>query len=596
MPTYQAPIRDTQYVLNAIAGLPALATRPAFEHVNSDVVQSILEAGGDFVSDHLAPLNAIGDQGCTHHDDGRVSTPPGFRDAYQTYCEAGWSTLIGPAQFGGQALPQVLWLAFEQFVLGANMSFSAYLSLTNGVVAVLLAHGTDELRRLYLAHLIRGEWSGTMNLTEPQCGSDLSLVRTRARRVSSSEFAISGTKIFITSGEHDLTDNIVHLVLARIEDAPSGVRGLSLFLVPKMLVAADGSLGARNQVFCRSIEHKMGLNGSATCTMSYEEAKGFLVGEEGKGLAAMFVMMNLARLHVGIQALGAADAAYQHAVGYARERRQGRAVVGTHEPNQAADPIIVHPDVRRMLMECKAVTEGNRAFCLWTAAQADLAAHPVDSAEAERATDLLSLLTPVVKAFVSESSFLCTITAQQVFGGHGYIRETGAEQSVRDARITMIYEGTNGIQAMDLAARKIMQHGGKAVRQFLTIIDEEIDVATRDPELHRMAASLKEARNELEHATRWLTEFGSQHSEHIGAGAHSYLELLGKVSLGLMWLKMAHYSNGARQRSGEERAFHDAKVATAEFYFDRILPDVHALRAKISSGSRSTMRVPPDQL
>lgn len=597
MRSYVAPVRDTLYVLDAVIALPALSGHPAFRGVNRDMVESILGAGGKFVAEVIAPLHRIGDRGCTRHADGSVTAPPGYKEAYAAFCAAGWPSLLGPTQYGGQGLPHIVWLAFEEFVLGANMTFSPYLSLTQGVIAALLSYGTDEMRQLYLPRLISGEWSGTMNLTEPQCGTDLGLIRTRADRTPDGNFVISGTKIFITSGEHDLSSNIVHLVLARIQGAPAGVRGLTLFLVPKILPQHDGSLGARNGVSCVSIEHKMGLNGSATCTMSYDGATGFLVGEEGKGVAAMFVMMNLARLHVAVQGLGAADAAYQHALGYARERRQGRASKGARQPDQPADLLLVHPDVRRMLMECKAQIEGCRALCLWAALQADVARSAAAPQEREVANELLGLLTPVVKAHVTDMGYRCTTLAQQVFGGHGYIRETGVEQFVRDVRIAMIYEGTNGVQAMDLAGRKIVQNGGRGMRHLSALLADQVrDAVSSDyPQLQQMGCALQQAAEELQRATSWLTERNQTDPDDVGAGAWSYLQLFATVCVGSMWLKMASWSRAHMQDSTQDAAFHEAKLGTAQFYFDRLLPDAYALRLKIESGARSTMQLADDQ-
>lgn len=592
---YKAPVRDATYVLDAVVGVRELATHAGFGNVDRDTIADILSEGGKFVEQAVAPLDRVGDPGCIRQEDGRIVTPAGYREAYKAFCEAGWSTLLSPTEYGGQGLPHFVWLAFEEFVLGGSMSFSAYLSLTNGVIEALIAHGTEQQRQLYLPRLVSGEWSGTMNLTEPQCGTDLGLVRTRAERRQDGTYAVTGNKIFITSGEHDLTSNIIHLVLARVEGAPAGVRGLSLFLVPKNLVRGDGTIGARNAVCCTGIEHKMGLSGSATCALSYDAATGFLVGEESKGLAAMFVMMNLARLQVGVQGLGGAEAAYQHAVRYARERRQGRALKGPREPHQAADLLLVHPDVRRMLMECKSLIEGSRAFCLWAALQADLAKCAPTEHDRHEANELLGLLTPVVKAFTTDLGYRCATTAQQVFGGHGYIRDIGAEQFVRDVRITMVYEGANGVQAMDLAARKVVQNGGRAASRLIALMEKDIQSAADLAQLRSSSLAFARALEELCQATRWLVANGQEDPDNIGAGAYSYLEMMGIACLGFMWLKMARYSAAARNVHGEDVAFHEAKLMTAQFYFDRLLPDIYAQRPKIESGSRSTMQLPDSQ-
>ncbi|WP_425229902.1 acyl-CoA dehydrogenase C-terminal domain-containing protein [Sphingomonas sp.] len=594
MPTYTPPVRDTRFVLEHIVGLQGHAGQPGFEGATPDVVDAVLEEGGRFVAEVLFPLNHSGDQeGCTRHPDGSVTTPAGFKDAYRQFVESGWATLGNHPDYGGQGMPHVISTAFQEYMIASNMAFAMYPGLTHGAIAALTAAGSPEQKATYLPKLVSGEWGGTMNLTEPQCGTDLGLIRTRAEPQADGSWAITGTKIFISSGEHDLTENIIHLVLAKTPGAPDSSKGISLFVVPKIMVEGDGSLGARNAVSCGSIEHKMGIHANSTCVMNYDGATGWLVGEEMRGLTAMFVMMNAARLGVGLQGLGVAEVAYQNGVAYARDRRQGRALTGAREPAEKADPLLVHPDVRRMLMEAKALTEGLRALCLWGALQVDLEHKAVDDSERQTAADLIGLLTPVIKGFGTDMGYRIATDMQQVFGGHGYIAEWGMEQYVRDARIAMIYEGTNGVQAMDLVGRKLAQHGGRAIQAFMTLVTRKLADAPADAAVAAYAAQLKEALGDLQSATLWFLANGMKNPEHVGAGAVPYMHLLGLVATGAMWLDMAAAAVRLKAADGEDAAFLDAKLVTARFYGERLLPRTASLRREIEGGADAVMALPP---
>lgn len=591
MPIYQAPTRDVRFIINDVLALES----HGFAGVSADIIDAVIDEAGRFAGEVLAPLNLPGDvAGCTRQADGSVTTPAGFREAHRQFREAGWSTIAAPEAFGGQGLPEVLGFAVEEFMSSANQSFAMYPGLTNGAVAALLAKGSPELQQRYVPKMVANEWLGTMNLTEPQCGTDLGLIRTRAEPNADGSWAISGTKIFISAGEHDLTDNIIHLVLARRPDAPDGTKGISLFVVPKVLLGEDGSPGARNAVSCGALEHKMGIHANATCVMNYDGATGWLVGEENKGLAAMFIMMNVARLGVGIQGLSQAEAAFQNGLAYARERRQGRALTGAAEPDEAADPLIVHPDVRRLLMDAKAFTEGMRALYLWIGLQVDLSHRAPDEKARQQADDLVGLLTPVIKGYGTDKGFETAVAMQQIWGGHGYIAENGMDQFVRDARITMIYEGANGVQAMDLVGRKLAANGGRAIQAFFALVDAECAAAKSEPRLADLATRVEKTNGELKAATMWFMQNGMANPDNAGAGAYAYMHIAGIVALGLVWLRMGAASTRALAAGSGDAAFHEAKLVTAQYFAERFTPDAGALRRKLEGGAKSLMALAPD--
>ncbi|HZF75216.1 MAG TPA: acyl-CoA dehydrogenase C-terminal domain-containing protein, partial [Acetobacteraceae bacterium] len=571
MPTYRAPLRDMRFVLNELADPARLRALPGCEEVAPDLLDPVLEEAAKLCEEVLTPLNRPGDEEGCRLENGVVRTPQGFPEAYAAFRDGGWPSLNCDPDYGGQGLPKTISLFVEEMICSANLSFGMYPGLSHGAYSALRLHGTDELKQRFLPKLVSGEWTGTMCLTEPQCGTDLGLIRTRAVPSDDGSHRITGNKIFISAGEHDLAENILHLVLAKLPDAPPGTKGISLFLVPKFLPTEDGRPGARNGVTCTGLEHKMGIKASSTCAMAFEDAKGWLVGQPHKGLRAMFTMMNEARLSVGIQGLGIAEASYQNAVAYARDRLQGRALGGVAAPDKPADPIIVHPDVRRMLLTMRAYTEGCRALGTLIALENDVAVLHPDRAEREAAEDLVALMTPVVKAMFTDLGTECANLGMQVYGGHGYIREWGMEQFVRDARIAQIYEGTNGIQALDLVGRKMGAHGGRSLRRFFHPLLAWIEARQDDERMAEFVLPLSKAFGRLQQATAEVARRGMGDPFEAGAAATDYLRLFGLVALAHVWARMAELS------LGREEPFYVAKLATARFFFPRILPQTSAL-------------------
>jgi acyl-CoA dehydrogenase len=594
MPTYRAPVSDTVFLLRDVFDYPNTANAPGFSDAPIDLVETVLAEGAKFVEEVVQPLNRIGDvEGCRRHDDGSVTTPKGFKEAYKALVEGGWVGLAGDPAFGGQGLPAFLAVLFSEYEYSANVAFSMYPGLTNGAVAALMAHASDELKSRYLPKMTTGEWTGTMNLTEPQCGTDLGLIKTRAVPQGDGSYAITGQKIFISAGEHDLTENIIHLVLARIEGAPAGTKGISLFLVPKFLPDGDGGVGERNHVVCGSIEHKMGIHANTTAVLNYDGAKGWLVGEEHRGLPAMFVMMNGARLGVAVQGLAISEVAYQNAAAYAKDRRQGRSLKGAAEPDKPADLLLVHPDVRRMLLEIRSFNEAARALMIWIALAQDETRYAPDAKARQAADDRLGLLTPVLKGVFTDHGFANAVKAQQVLGGHGYIAEWGMEQFVRDARIAMIYEGANGVQALDLVARKLPKDGGRALMAFLGEVSQFLAGAKDDAALAPYLTGLQAALGHLQQASMWLSRNGLADPDNAGAASTDYMHLFGLTALGYMWARIVKVVL-ARQAQAESNPALDAKLTLAKFFSERMLPETAAHLARLSAGGATVMALPAE--
>jgi acyl-CoA dehydrogenase len=594
MPTYKAPVGDTLFLLNDVFNYANYANAAAFSEAPIDVVEAVLGEGAKFVEEVIQPLNRVGDiEGCRRHDDGSVTTPKGFRQAYKALVDGGWVGLAGDPAFGGQGLPPFLAVLFSEYANSANVAFWMYPGLTNGAVAALTVHASEDLKSRYLPKMTTGEWTGTMCLTEPHCGTDLGLIKTRAVPQADGSHAVTGQKIFISAGEHDLAENIVHLVLARIEGAPEGVKGISLFVVPKFLPGPDGAVGERNGVECGSIEHKMGIHGNATAVLNFDDAKGWLIGEPHRGLPAMFVMMNSARLGVAVQGLGVSEVAYQNAAAYAKERRQGRSLKGPVEPGKPADLLLVHPDVRRMLLEVRAFNEAARALLVWVALTQDEARHAPDAKARQAADDRLGLMTPVLKGMFTDYGFANAVKAQQVLGGHGYIAEWGMEQFVRDARIAMIYEGANGVQALDLVARKLPKDGGRALMTFLAEVSQFLAAEKNDAGLAPYLDGLKAALGHLQQASLWLSRNGLADPENAGAASTDYMHLFGLTALGYMWARVVK-AVLARQARAESNPALDAKLILAKFFNERMLPETAAHLARLSSGASTLMALPAE--
>ncbi len=587
MATYKAPIRDMQFVLHELIDAESSFKKLGFEDASADVIDAILEEGAKLCENVIFPLNRSGDQEGCRYSDGKVTTPGGFPDAYRALMEGGWMSLACDTEFGGQGLPNTLSVFFEEMLQSANMAFSLYPGLTRGAYVAMMAHASNELKQRYLPNMVKGKWSGVMCLTESHCGTDLGLLRTRAEPQEDGSYRITGTKIFITGGEQDLTENIINLVLARLPDAPKGSRGISLFLVPKIMVNDDGSLGERNGVQCGSIEHKMGIKGASTCVMNYDNATGWLVGESNRGLAAMFSMMNHERIMVGQQGLSQAEVAYQSAVDYARERLQSRSLSGPKFPDKPADPIIVHPDVRRMLLSSRALNEAARALLGWTALLVDEEERNSNEEKREAAEDLVALMTPVIKAFFTDMGTDVCNNCLQVFGGHGYIAEWGMEQLVRDVRISQIYEGANGIHAMDLVGRKLPMHEGRLVRRYFAMLDEFLEVNKNVAGMDEFTGPVSDAVARLKSATEWLVKAGAENPENTGAAAYDYLRLMALTAFGHMWAKSAKVA--LDKEGGDNTGFYQAKLITARYFMSKTLPQTSALLQSITAGSDALM-------
>ena len=584
MPSYTAPTKDIQYILHDVLDIAGTDV-PGYGDLEPGFTAAVLDEAGKIAAEVLAPLNPVGDRLGCRMENGVVYTPPGFKQAFAQMKAGGWPGIDMPEEFGGQGMPYVMGTAVGEFFSSANQAFTMYQGLTHGAASTIFAHGTDDQKATYLHKMVACEWTGTMNLTEPHCGTDLGLMRTRAEPQADGSYKVTGQKIFISAGEHDLAENIIHLVLAKIPGGPEGIKGVSLFIVPKVLVKADGSLGARNGVSCGKIEDKMGIHGNATCVMNYDGATGYLLGEPHKGMRAMFTMMNEARLGVGMQGLAQAEIAFQNARAYARDRLQGRDVTGVKNPDGPADPLIVHPDIRRNLMEQKSFTEGARAFLLWGATLID-AAHRKGDKDAD---GLVSLLTPVIKGFVTDKGYDMTVQAQQIYGGHGYIEEWGMSQYTRDARIAMIYEGANGVQALDLVGRKLAQDGGKHIMAFFDLVKGFCKDNADTDGMDGFVEPLKRASRDLQTAAMYFLSEAGKNPNAALAGSYDFMHLFGHACLGLMWGRMARASRDALAHGTDDPVFHQTKLAAARFYMSRQLPMTATHLARIQSGADPVM-------
>ncbi|EFL87865.1 acyl-CoA dehydrogenase C-terminal domain-containing protein [Ahrensia sp. R2A130] len=597
MPTYTAPVQDSLFILNDVLNIERYNNLPGFADATPDMLEAILGEAGKMSAEVLQPLNEVGDkEGCvwTEGDgfDNTVKTPTGFKEAYDLYSESGWGALPFPEEYGGQGLPATLNAVVQEYVSSANMAFGMYPGLTAGAAAALVEHASEEQKQAYVPKMLSGEWSGTMNLTEPHCGTDLGMLRTKAARNDDGSFAITGQKIWISAGEHDMSSNIIHLVIARIEGEPEGTKGISLFVCPKYILDEDGNPGERNKLSCGSLEHKMGINGNATCVMNYEGAKAFLVGEENKGLAAMFVMMNEARLGVAVQGLAQSEVAYQNAADWARDRVQGRALTGAKYPDQKADPIIVHPDIRRVLLTIRSFNEAARALVLWTALKGDLSHRSDDEDEKQNADDIMGLLTPVLKGVLTDKGFDNTVMAQQVFGGTGYTKDQGVEQFVRDARIAMIYEGANGIQALDLVGRKLPSKGGRAVQAYFKEVGKLCSEHKDDEAMKPYVEPLSKALGDLQAATMWLVQNGMANPNNAGAASTDYMHLFGLVAMGHMWVLMAKTAQDKLSAGANGSTdYMNNKLLTGRFFAERMMPETRLLLKRIETGADTMMEM-----
>jgi 3-(methylsulfanyl)propanoyl-CoA dehydrogenase len=586
MTRYTAPTKDMQFLLHDVLKITESGI-PGYDELEADFTYAVLEEAGKISSDVLHPLNAVGDkEGCVL-ENGVVRTPTGFKGAFDKMKEGGWTGLDMPEQYGGQNMPAIIGTAVGEMFSSANQAFTMYQGLTHGAASAILAHGTDQQKDTFLPPMVACDWTGTMNLTEPQCGTDLGLMRTKADPQSDGSYKITGQKIFISAGEHDMSDNIIHLVLAKIAGGPDGIKGVSLFIVPKFMVNEDGSLGARNGAACGMLEEKMGIHGNSTCVMNFDDATGYLLGDEHKGMRAMFTMMNEARLGVGLQGLALSEVAYQNAVDYAKDRLQGRAVTGVANPEGPADPLIVHPDIRRSLMDQKSFSEGGRAFIAWGAMMIDQA-HRSDDADAN---GLVSLLTPVIKGFLTDQGYDMTVKAQQVYGGHGYIEESGMSQFTRDARIAMIYEGANGVQALDLVGRKLAQDGGKHVMAFFDLVKSFIkDNSGADEGFDRdFLEPLKAASKDLQAAGMYFMQNGMKNPNNALAGSTDFMHMFGHVCLGLMWARMGKAAVDALAVDASDAEFYETKLATGRYYMARQLPATSLHLTRIQTGADTVM-------
>ncbi len=595
MPAFKAPLDDIRYLLHDVHDIGQLSKLPGFEDATPEMIDEVLAGGATFCEDVLFPINQSGDAEGVTLENGAVKTPSGFKDAYSRYAADGWTAVSADPNYGGQGLPEMVRFVMEEMLCSANLSFSMYPGLSHGAVSALMSHGSEELKTRFLPKLVDGTWGGTMCLTEAHAGTDLGIINTKAVPAGDGAYKITGQKIFISAGEHDLTENIVHLVLAKLPDAPGGTKGISLFLVPKYLPTEDGRIGTRNGVTVGSIEHKMGIKASATCVLDFDNATGWMVGEAHKGMRAMFVMMNGARLAVGLQGLGLSEVAYQNALAYAKERLQGRALTGPQNPGGNADPILVHPDVRKGLLRIKAFNEGMRSLAYWVGIRIDLEHRHPDTAVKQDASDMVALMTPVIKAFLTDKAFDNTNVALQTLGGHGYIREYGMEQYVRDARIAQIYEGTNAVQALDLVGRKLPMEGGRLVRRFFELVKADVEAAASVDGLEDFAKALGASLYQLQKATMLLAERGFADPNEAGAAATEYLHLMGYVAVGWQWLRMATVSKEKLAAGAGDKRFHESKLKTARFYFSRLLPESATLLAAIQSGAAPIMAMSVDE-